>query len=365
MKLSVNLKREETDFEGTNDAETETMESMESPNSDPVDPEEPPTSAEIVDAEDIVKSHINEDRDLENNHNELVDEEAETEEKPQLDYVGQGASDERARGSFDRDESVDGRHDVYDSPAEDHVEDHETEGHDLVALINEDRDMESVHEQKGDEVTDDDVAEGEKPELDYVGQGTGDERARGTFDRDESIEGRHDVFESPQEIHEEPDHEGLHDDDQEEEGDEEEEEEEEDTVDIEEEEETEDLVDDEETENLEVDDVEEDDEEEAVDEEETENLEIDDIEEETAEETVDEEETENLDVDDIETELVVVHDATKMERLSNHWMMSLVLLVVTGAALAVFFLHLMQRCNEQKVTKGYDPESTPLIADKV
>merc|ERR1712173_393223 len=112
---------------------------------------------------------------------------------------------------------IEGRHDVYDTPAEDHVEDHETEGHDLVALINEDRDMESVHEQKGDEMTDDDVAEGEKPELDYVGQGTGDERARGTFDRDESIEGRHDVFESPQEIHEEPDHDALHDDDEEEE----------------------------------------------------------------------------------------------------------------------------------------------------
>merc|ERR1711879_1092440 len=269
---------------------------------------------------------------------QINEEEAEIEEKPQLDYVGQGASDERARGSFDRDESVDGRNDVYDTPAEDHVEDHETEGHDLVALINEDRDMESVHEVEDDEMTDDDVAEGEKPELDYVGQGTGDERARGTFDRDESIEGRHDVFESPQEIHEEPDHDTLHDDD--EEG-----EEEKDAVDIEEEEETEDL---------EVDDVEEDDEED--DEEETE-----------------EEETENLEVDDIETqegsasetELVVVHDATKMERLSNHWMMSLILLVVTGAALAVFFLHLMQRCNEQKVTKEYDPESTPLIADKV
>merc|ERR1719433_2322035 len=209
-------------------------------------------------------------------------------------------------------------------------------------------------------MTVDDVGDEEKPELEYAGQGTGDERARGTFDRDESIEGRHDVFESPQEIHEEPDHDGLHDEEGEEE---EEEEEEEDTVDIEEEEETEDLVDDEEEEETE----------ETVDDEETENLEVDDVEE------GDEEETENLEVDDIEneddietqdgsaseTELVVVHDATKMERLSNHWMMSLILLVVTGAALAVFFLHLMQRCNEQKTTKGYDPESTPLIADKV
>merc|ERR1719242_859200 len=103
---------------------------MESPNSDPVDPvdpEEPPTSVEIVDAEDIVKSHINEDRDMENSHDqkqndeELV-EETETEEKPQLDYVGQGASDERARGSFDRDESVEGRHDVFESPQEIHEE---------------------------------------------------------------------------------------------------------------------------------------------------------------------------------------------------------------------------------------------------
>merc|ERR1711879_1052314 len=176
---------------------------------------------------------------------QINEEEAEIEEKPQLDYVGQGASDERARGSFDRDESVDGRHDVYDTPAEDHVEDHETEGHDLVALINEDRDMESVHEVEDDEMTDDDVAEGEKPELDYVGQGTGDERARGTFDRDESIEGRHDVFESPQEIHEEPDHDGLHDDD--EEVDEVEEEDDTEDLDAVEEEET---VDEVETENL-------------------------------------------------------------------------------------------------------------------
>merc|ERR1711913_193851 len=43
------------------------------------------------------------------------------------------------------------------------------------------------------------------------GQGAADERARGTFDRDEDIEGRHDVFESPQEDHVEPDHENLHD----------------------------------------------------------------------------------------------------------------------------------------------------------
>merc|ERR1719414_160987 len=45
---------------------------------------------------------------------------------------------------------------------------------------------------------------------DYAGQGASDERARGSFDRDESIDGRHDVFESPQEVHEE-DHEGLFD----------------------------------------------------------------------------------------------------------------------------------------------------------
>merc|ERR1719334_386672 len=120
--------------------------------------------------------------------------------------------------------------------------------------------METVHEPKGDEMNDDDVGDEEKPELEYAGQGTGDERVRGTFDRDESIEGRHDVFESPQEIHEEPDHDGLHDDDEE---------------------------DEEETENLEV--VEEETEEEAVDEEEeeSENLEVDDIE--NDEDIVDEE----------------------------------------------------------------------------
>merc|ERR1719216_795825 len=148
---------------------------MESPNSEPVDPEEPPSAVETVDVEDVVKSHINLDRD-----------------------------------------------------------------------------PESVHEQKGDEMTDDDVAEEdieEKPELEYAGQGTSDERVRGTFDRDESIEGRHDVFESPQEIHEEPDHDALHDDDEEvedEEVDEVEEEETEDIVAVEEEE----TFDEEETENL-------------------------------------------------------------------------------------------------------------------
>merc|ERR550525_1218631 len=105
----------------------------------------------------MLQPQINEDRDMENSHeqkqndDELVEEETETEEKPQLDYVGQGSSDERARGSFDRDESIDGRHDVYDTPAEDHVEDHETEGHNLVALINEDRDLENDHEQKNSE----------------------------------------------------------------------------------------------------------------------------------------------------------------------------------------------------------------------
>merc|ERR1719277_189709 len=71
-----------------------------------------------------------------------------------------------------------------------------------------------------------------------------------------------DVFESPQEIHEEPDHDGLHDDD---------EEEEEDTADIDEEEETEDLDDVEEEETEDLDD--------------TENLEV--VEEETEEEAVD------------------------------------------------------------------------------
>merc|ERR1719433_1507838 len=104
-------------------------------------------------------------------------------------------------------------------------------------------------------MTVDDVGDEEKPELEYAGQGTGDERARGTFDRDETVEGRHDVFESPQEIHEEPDHDTLHD-----EG----EEEQDDTVETEEketqivDEEGSENIDEEQTDNLEVDDIEED-----------------------------------------------------------------------------------------------------------
>merc|ERR1719474_1639211 len=72
----------------------------------------------------------------------------------------------------------------------------------IVGHLNENRDLE------GSGV---DEEEGDKPVLEYAGQGAADERARGTFDRDEDIEGRHDVFESPQEDHVEPDHENLHD----------------------------------------------------------------------------------------------------------------------------------------------------------
>merc|ERR1712217_826667 len=45
-------------------------------------------------------------------------------EKPALEYAGQGTSDERIRGSFDRDEDQIGRHDSYTSPKEDFEEDH-------------------------------------------------------------------------------------------------------------------------------------------------------------------------------------------------------------------------------------------------
>merc|ERR1712242_248628 len=137
------------------------------------------------------------------------------------------------------------------------------------------------------------------------------ERARGTFDRDESVEGRHDVFESPQEIHEEPDH----DDNRNEEGAEEENEEE--TV--------------EEIEG------------------ETETEDIDDVEEEEEEETeeVDEEETIEMD-DDEEGELVAIHGQVHTVS-GEHWLMSMLMLILTGAAMTMLFIHLLQKCKTPKV----------------
>merc|ERR1712223_1758475 len=89
--------------------------------------------------------------------------------------------------------------------------DHETEGHELLkAQINEDRDLENNHEQKNSAQTEEDVehqreeVDGEeKPELEYAGQGTSDERVRGTFDRDEDQIGRKDTYSSPKEEFEE------------------------------------------------------------------------------------------------------------------------------------------------------------------
>merc|ERR1711879_1067553 len=46
------------------------------------------------------------------------------EEKPELEYAGQGKSDDRVRGTFDRDEDQVGRRDTYSSPKEEFEEDH-------------------------------------------------------------------------------------------------------------------------------------------------------------------------------------------------------------------------------------------------
>merc|ERR1719495_1360031 len=219
-----------------------------------------------LDEEDVAEEHSEHERtedveehpDHEALENDDGDDAAEDHERaffedehPELEYAGQGVGDERKRGTFDRDEAIEGRHDVFESPQEDHVEDHEglfgedgeAEDHEdalseestmtpdeamsgavttmtpdeamsgavttmtpdeaasaavIVGHLNENRDLE------GSGV---DEEEGDKPVLEYAGQGAADERARGTFDRDEDIEGRHDVFESPQEDHVEPDHE--------------------------------------------------------------------------------------------------------------------------------------------------------------
>merc|ERR1711972_318140 len=255
-----------------------------------------------------------------NSEHQTDDMEEDNVDKPVLDYAGQGTSNERARGTFERDDTIDGRHSVYDTPAEDHVEDHETEGHELLkAQINEDRDLENNHEQKNSAQTEEDVehqreeVDGEeKPELEYAGQGTADERARGTFDRDENVEGRHDVFESPQEIHEEPDHDDNR--------------------------------------------IEEENEEETVEE----------IEGETETEDIDEvDEEETIEMDDDEGELVAIHGQVHTVS-GEHWLMSMLMLILTGAAMTMLFIHLLQKCKTPKVNGvDTDAEHTPLIANKV
>merc|ERR1712141_548376 len=123
----------------------------------------------------------------------------------------------------------------------------------------------------------------------------GDERARGTFERDEDIEGRHDVFETPQEDHVEPDHENLHDEEQEDEDVAEEEQEEEDPL-------------------------------KGLD------GEGDVVDERVIDDQQQEEEAEGLEIEEAEgseEELVAVHG--KMERVNGkHFVMSTALLVVTG-----------------------------------
>merc|ERR1719474_1849908 len=217
-----------------------------------------------LDEEDVAEEHLDHERteDVEEHpdHEALKEDDGDDaaedherafseDEHPELEYAGQGVGDERKRGTFDRDEAIEGRHDVFESPQEDHVEDHEglfgedgeAEDHEdalseestmtpdeamsgavttmtpdeavsgavIVGHLNEN---ESAMTPDDDESTmTPDEEEGDKPVLEYAGQGAADERARGTFDRDEDIEGRHDVFESPQEDHVEPDHENLHD----------------------------------------------------------------------------------------------------------------------------------------------------------
>jgi len=257
-------------------------------------------------------------------------------EHPELEYAGQGVGDERKRGTFDRDEAIEGRHDVFESPQEDHVEDHEgLFGEDGEAEDHEDalseEESENVDDEESEnvEVVDDgepeqietvesaassaeaasgavivghlnenrdlegsgvDEEEGDKPVLEYAGQGAADERARGTFDRDEDIEGRHDVFESPQEDHVEPDHENLH-----------------------------------------------------------------------FEGTEMEEEEEG--VDGAESELVAMEGV--MERVGGkHFVVSTAVLMATGMAMALFYVVLITKRNAKTVA-ATETEETPLIADKV
>merc|ERR1712217_575961 len=76
-------------------------------------------------------------------------------EKPALEYAGQGTSDERIRGSFDRDEDQIGRHDSYSSPKEDFEEDHgQNEEEKTWDEIEREFEEETESETVGDEVDD-------------------------------------------------------------------------------------------------------------------------------------------------------------------------------------------------------------------
>merc|ERR1712136_52228 len=103
---------------------------------------------------------------------------------------------------------------------------------------------------------------------------------------------------------------------------------------------------------------------------ETETEDIDDVEEEEEEEEeeeteeVDEEETIEMD-DDEEGELVAIHGQVHTVS-GEHWLMSMLMLILTGAAMTMLFIHLLQKCKTPKVNDvDTDAEHTPLIANKV
>jgi len=383
------------------------------------------TNSEKSESADIEKEENEEDL----SSDESTDAESERREKhtdealgggfePAKDYAGQGASDERARGSFDRDESIEGRHEVFESPQEMHEEDHEGQfDEDDVEMAESAESLETDENVESDpeDLDDDEVAEIDEevdaisesvaeedeeqavivPEInenremadqpltidneeeeeeesaagysedtmkDYAGQGASDERARGSFDRDESIDGRHDVFESPQEVHEE-DHEGLFDEN-----------------DVDQPEEEEEVVDDEESAAGNG----------AGDTNSAGGEEEEDLDE-TAEEEVDDSlkaeivlEADNTDshgrdhggfysdgngvADGGNKELVSVHGARTPKKVTRHsaghWLLSMALFVLMMATLSVVAIHFMQKCNADKVA-AHDPEYTPLISDKV
>jgi len=256
----------------------------------------------------------------------VIDEEKTEISVGELDYAGQGTADERVRGTFERDEEEIGqRHDTFSSPFEGdegaegeetpsdeeqseealvedpHIRGDDWDGEEAVDRENE----EEEHDVFQNKVVDEEETEISVGELDYAGQGTADERVRGTFERDEEEIGqRHDTFSSPFE------------------GDE-------DAVGEETEEENVGQLD----------------------------RGIDD------EDGTEEENEETIEMEDGEEELVAVHGG--VHTVNNpQWRMSAVLLTLAGAAIAALFFRLLRKCDAEKM-KAMASENTPLIADEV
>merc|ERR1719427_967924 len=247
-----------------------------------------------------------------------------------------------------------------------HEREHEEEEHDLFQnkVIDEEdaeravgeHDHEIDEEDTEDEAVDaedeaadtEDEAVAEKPELDYAGQGTSDERARGSFDRDEEEIGkRHDTFSSPFEGEEDAEGEEAPIDEEQTEG-QQAEEQNDGVTDEETEEEIEELTEEEAEEQNE----------ERTERELDRATDADD-----AEEVADDE---AIAMEDGEEELLAVPGGVQTVHTVNSqkWTMSVVLLTLTGAAMAALFVHLLRKCDAKKM-KAVDSENTPLIANEV